>query len=83
MCNVGNTVCPKSPDTPLRASSLRSNNIKSVYHGITYFTYIDAVLVHSIVSKNYLKILISYPFFNFKIPSLGAASFNLIQVLLA
>ena len=52
MCNVGNIVCPKSPDTPLRASRLRSSNIKIMYHGIMCFTYIDAVLIHSIVSKN-------------------------------
>ena len=60
------TVCPKSPVTHLRTSTLRSNNIKRMYHGIICFTYIDALLLHSIVSKIYLKISIFYPFINFR-----------------
>ena len=59
------TVCPNSPVTEFRGSSLSFSYMKTTHHGLLQLTHVIPVLLSSSHAKKNFEIFIFYPFFNF------------------
>ena len=57
-----NTMCPKSPATQFKASTLSCSYMKTIHHEIILLTYVIDILLCSIHVKYNFVILTFYPF---------------------